>query len=250
MENNGWVKVHRKMLENPLCKSPEWAWVWICLLLMANHEESSFIWNGKAVKLKPGQFLTGRKKIADAAKVSESLVEKILNYLETEQQIKQMKTTKFRVITILNWDTYQNNESKSNNSVTTARQQRDTYKNEKNDKKKKEDTSASADAFTQFWDAYPKKELKKKTEELWKTKKLDSHLPEILRFVVSAKNTDRWKKGYIKAPPVFLRGECWNDDLTSYNDSKVPLKKIDNVWHASNNTQMSEFIKSKTQTQP
>ena len=80
------------------------------------------------------------------------------------------------------------------------------------------DMSASADAFNQFWKVYPKKELKKKTEKIWKSKKLDSFLQEILSFIEKAKNTDRWKKGYIKQPPTFLNGECWNDDISAYND--------------------------------
>lgn len=78
--------------------------------------------------------------------------------------------------------------------------------------------SASADEFNQFWNEYPKKELKKKTQEIWKRKKLDHNLPEIINFIERAKQTDRWKKGFIKQPPVFLNGECWNDDLTTYND--------------------------------
>lgn len=72
--------------------------------------------------------------------------------------------------------------------------------------------------FEDFWKEYPKKELKKKAMDIWVSKKLDSSLKEILEFIALAKNTDRWKKGFIKAPPVFLRGECWNDDLSAYND--------------------------------
>jgi hypothetical protein len=82
-----------------------------------------------------------------------------------------------------------------------------------------ESMSAKADAFNQFWLEYPKKELKKKTLEIWNRKKLDSSLEVILDFISSAKNTDRWKKGFIKQPPVFLNGECWNDDLSSYKDN-------------------------------
>lgn len=90
-----------------------------------------------------------------------------------------------------------------------------------------EDMSDKSDAFSQFWDKYPKKELKKKTLEIWKRKKLDSRLGEILAFIEKASLTDRWKKGFVKQPPVFLNGECWNDDLTSYGDKKglqVPLE--------------------------
>lgn len=80
--------------------------------------------------------------------------------------------------------------------------------------------SAFADAFDSFWSKYPKKELKKKAREIWMRKKLDSSLDKILSFIEKAKNTDRWKKGFIKQPPVFLNGECWDDDLSSYGDIK------------------------------
>lgn len=78
--------------------------------------------------------------------------------------------------------------------------------------------SVITDAFNQFWNSYPKKELKKKSEEIWKRKKLDNKLTDILDFIEKAKQTDRWKKGFIKQPPAFLNGECWNDDLSNYND--------------------------------
>lgn len=72
--------------------------------------------------------------------------------------------------------------------------------------------------FELFWKEYPKKELKKRATEIWARKKFGKDLPQILEFIKKAKNTDRWKKGYIKQPPAFLNGECWNDDLSGYND--------------------------------
>lgn len=88
--------------------------------------------------------------------------------------------------------------------------------------------STDVDSFTQFWSVYPKKELKKKTQEIWYRKNLGSKLEDILSFIEKAKNTDRWKKGYVKQPPVFLNGECWNDDLSSYNDINNRPKLLQN----------------------
>ena len=88
-----------------------------------------------------------------------------------------------------------------------------------NSEEKPEPLSGTPDAsFEDFWKAYPKKELKKKTVEIWKRRKLGEFLPEILAFIEKAKKTDRWKRGMIKQPPVFLNGDCWNDDLAGYND--------------------------------
>lgn len=179
MEKNdklGWVKIHRKLLENPLCKSPQWGWVWICLLLMANHEDTSFIWNGEKINLKSGEFLTGRKKLASIAGVSEGLIEKILNYLEMEQQIRQQKSTKWRIITILNWDKYQERDSKSNNSVTTTRQQRDTYKNEKNEKKLNTIPSSKEE---EKCNTNPMRMADFKPEWMKRPNRSESHLPSL-----------------------------------------------------------------------
>jgi hypothetical protein len=141
--NNGWIKLHRKLLDNPLKNKPAWAWLWIVLLLLANHDEKdSFIWNNKKINLEQGQFITGRKKLNEITGIPETTIERILNYLESEHQIGQQKTKKYRLITIVKWKDYQKSDNKSDNRRTTDGQQTDTFKNVKKDKNdKKENTS-------------------------------------------------------------------------------------------------------------
>lgn len=135
----GWIKLHRKLLQNPLSDRPLWFSVWIHLLLLASHEETSFIWNGEKKIIHAGEFVTGRKKLAKICGVSPGSVEDCLKYLERQQQIQQQKTNKFRLIKIRNWIQYQNSDSESNNRKTTERQQKDTIKNVKNVKNDTED---------------------------------------------------------------------------------------------------------------
>jgi hypothetical protein len=141
VENNGWVKIHRRLLKNAITNKPDYFSLWIHLLLMANHEPTSFIWNNKKQTLNSGQLLTGRKVLSRETGITESQVYKILEYLEKEQQIEQQKTTKYTVITIVKWDTYQKKEQQkeqqSNNRGTTERQQSNTYENVKKDKNDK-----------------------------------------------------------------------------------------------------------------
>jgi hypothetical protein len=80
--------------------------------------------------------------------------------------------------------------------------------------------------FDVFWNQYPKKTDKVKCNEIWKRKKLDSKLTEILEFIEQAKETDRWRKGFIKGPLVFLRNESWQDDLNAYNDYQQESMEI------------------------
>lgn len=137
--NDGFVKIYRKMLDNPVvCKDNDYFRVWIYLLLNAMHKESSVMFNGEKITLNPGQLITGRKLISGKCKVSESKVHRILKAFENEQQIKQQTTNKNRLITILNWHKYQFNEQQTeqqmNNNRTTNEQQVNTNKNVKNDK--------------------------------------------------------------------------------------------------------------------
>ena len=132
----GWISIHRTLLDDPIISKPNYLSVWVVLLLLANHEEHTFIWDNKKQICKRGQVLTGRKKLAQQTGVKETTLENILKYLENEQQIGQQKTTKFRLITIKNYDKYQDkrhqNGQQSDNRVTTNGQQSDTINNDNN----------------------------------------------------------------------------------------------------------------------
>jgi hypothetical protein len=140
--NAGWIMLHRTLLDNALARRPAYCHLWVHLLLRACHKEISFIWNERCLRLGPGQLLTGRKQLSQQTGIPEGTVEKILRYLETEQQVEQQSTAKFRIITIKNWALYQTppaGEQQRDNSVTAEQQQRDTYdkkKNEKNEEKR------------------------------------------------------------------------------------------------------------------
>ena len=136
MGNSGWIKLHRQLLDNPISTRANWAWLWITLLLLANHEEKKIIWNGKEVMLSPGSFLTGRKALSKQTGIPQTTIERALTFFEEiGHQIGQQKTKKFRIITILNWGKYQIADIKADNKRTTNGQQTDTDKKYKKLKK-------------------------------------------------------------------------------------------------------------------
>lgn len=132
----GWIKIHRKILENPIvCKDTDTFSIWMYLLLNATHKEIDMVFKGKRITLKPGQLITGRKVIAKQFDISESKVQRILKAFEIEQQIEQQTSRQNRLISIVNWDYYQQteqqNEQQMNNKRTTSEQQVNTNKNER-----------------------------------------------------------------------------------------------------------------------
>ena len=141
--SDGWVKLHRSTLENPVvCKDAEHIAVWVYLLLKATHKEKEMIFSGEKITLKPGQLITGRKKISEYCKVNESKVQRILKSFENEHQIEQQTANKNRLITVVNWDKYQSSEQQFeqqvNNNRTTTEQQLNTNKKERNKECKKD----------------------------------------------------------------------------------------------------------------
>lgn len=104
----GWIKLHRKMLDNPIVmKDADHLAVWVYLLLHATHKEYPALFRGKKIVLQPGELITGRKSIADALCIDEFKVYRVLNDLKEEHQIAQQTGNKNSVISIVNWDFYQ-----------------------------------------------------------------------------------------------------------------------------------------------
>lgn len=141
-EKNGWIKLHRKMQDNPIImKDADHLAIWVYLLLNATHAEYPALFKGQKIMLQPGQLITGRKSIAEQLKINESKVTRVLNAFESEQQIEQQTSNKNRLISLLNWDLYQfleqTTEQQVNNNRTTTEQQVNTNKNVKNIKNDK-----------------------------------------------------------------------------------------------------------------
>ena len=141
--NNGWIKLHRKLLDNPVVmKDSDHLAVWIYLLLNASHTEYPVLFGGKKISLKAGQLITGRKSIASTLGISESKVRRVLDLFEIDQQIDRQRSNKNSLVSILNWDKYQifdqQIDQQATNKRPTTDQQVTTNKNNKNIKNIKE----------------------------------------------------------------------------------------------------------------
>ena len=87
---NGWIKIHRKLKENGFYKNSKYVHLWLHILLKANHKNKEIMWNGQLVKIKPGQFITGRKVLAEETGISGTTIERILKCFESGHQIRMM----------------------------------------------------------------------------------------------------------------------------------------------------------------
>lgn len=140
----GYIKMYRSILDNPIvCKDSEVFSIWCYLLLEATHDGYETLFGNQRITVKKGQLVTSRKSIANKFNINESKVERTFILFKNEQMIEQQSSTKNRLITILNWDKFQNkeqrNEHHSNNNRTTSEQQVNTNNNDKNVNNEKND---------------------------------------------------------------------------------------------------------------
>ena len=108
---NGWIKLYRCLLDDPLwqCSTSEQKVILVTLLLMANHAERKWEWQGRPYVCRPGQMITSLNSIRE--KVGEDIsIKKIRTALlrfEKMGFLTNVSTKHNRLITICNWELYQ-----------------------------------------------------------------------------------------------------------------------------------------------
>lgn len=126
----GWIKFHRKTLDNPIVmKDSAHFAVWSYLLLNATHTELPAMFKGKRIVLQPGQLITGCISISDKLKLNESKVRRVLNDFQNDGQIDRQTSNKNSLISILNWEMYQ--KSDEQNAIQNDKQVTDNRRTEK-----------------------------------------------------------------------------------------------------------------------
>lgn len=137
----GWIKVHRKILQWQWITSPNHVALMAAILLRANFKETKW----RKITISPGQLLTGRKQLSIWTGLSEQQVRTTLRDLINSKEITSKSFSKFSVITITNWSKYQQDQGastsrapqQSTSNQPAINQQITTSKNAKKVKKEK-----------------------------------------------------------------------------------------------------------------
>jgi len=140
-----------------------------------------------------------------------------------------MKATHGIIITICNYDEYQDPKNYEGNSEGTTKEQRrksrgnNIYKNDKNDKK-----NIYTPNFSIFWKEYPKKEGKgaafKSYNNILEPKPT---LKQILDSVQVYKRTEQWRnKQFIPHPATWLNQRRWEDEIEPVNNKPLSQKEV------------------------
>lgn len=140
---NGWIKLHRKILDWEWFTSPSTLQLFIYLLLRANKEDKK--WRG--ILIKRGQLVTSVATISEETKLSTQQVRTSLNRLKSTNEITSKTTNRFTLVTVCKYESYQLYEEAeqqtkqqalqqtNNKQITNKQQQLKNNKNIRNNKK-------------------------------------------------------------------------------------------------------------------
>lgn len=110
----GFIVLHRKMLDWEWYDDTNMVRLWLHLLLMANFREKS--WHGQ--KIKRGQLVTGREELANQTGLSVQQVRTCLDRLINCGCITKKTTNRYTLITIAKYSKYQDVPEKNNQLST------------------------------------------------------------------------------------------------------------------------------------
>lgn len=141
---NGWIKIHRKMMEHWIYQNSHYFHWWTDLLMNANFEDKKILIKGNLYDCKRGQSLYSLDTWAKRWKVDKSKVRRFLQLLQNDGMIVIENVSVSTRITICKYECYQDERNADETEVKRKRNADETQmtptkelkkdKNEKNEK--------------------------------------------------------------------------------------------------------------------
>ncbi|MCP4116591.1 MAG: hypothetical protein GY737_14520 [Desulfobacteraceae bacterium] len=244
MDRDGWISLHRKLLEKPiwLNSTPEQRSVLIAVLLMVNHEPKQWEWKGQQFTARPGQTITSLESIRKAAGKGISIqnVRSSLKRFKKLDFLTYEATKTGRLISIINWDSYQGVQHRTQHRAQQRPNKGPTTNNNDNNeinkkpsskssfegdgfevyktKKKRDLTGKRLISFLRFWDTFGYKSGKAEAADAWfDIPELTDSLVDRICNAARIENQNRAElKSQGRAPKMaegWISGQRWEDEV-------------------------------------
>ena len=113
----GHVKLWRKSIDSGLLQNANLWTFWSWCLLKATWKNRECVINLQPVSLEPGQFIFGREAASKELKMSEQIIRTCVQKLKNMKNLTIKSTSRYSIITIMNWDIYQCNQPADNQQI-------------------------------------------------------------------------------------------------------------------------------------
>lgn len=240
-DDKGWIKIHRELLDKPIWQlsTPEQKSILITLLLMANHREKKWEWNGTQFACQPGQFVTSLDKIAEksGAGISVKNVRTAIARFEKLGFLANESAKTGRLITIVNWGNYQLLDKEGGKETgkdlaktgQTPGKHLATNKNDKNVENEKKKYIYSVD-FESFWKCYPRHVGKAKAYRNYQTRIKEGYgiddLKQAAENYAAACARNKTEEKFIQHAATFLGPDRPLDDYLEMVENTAVFEKV------------------------
>ena len=238
MGHDGWVKIHRRLLDHPVWTSGPFSrgQAWIDLILLTNHKPGHIRKQGARIELCRGDCGWSEVELGKRWGWSRGKVRRFLDELENDKMLSKKRynerDTRTCSLTITNYTQFQGNEDGDGTgdgtgdgqaTVQATDRRRYKNKNEKNVKNEKKEPETGIDPeFIQFWTAYPRKLKKADALKAWQRAMRKPPIDYILEQLEKWKASGDWTKEggrYVPHPTTWINGERWNDEPYGYGST-------------------------------
>lgn len=207
MKNNqqGWIKLHRSILEWEWYDEPNTIRLFIHLLLKANHKPKKY----RGVLIEYGQVMTGQELLAKEIKLTRSKIRLALDNLKTTNEITINSSPQGTIIQIVNYQNYQITTSEKTTEQPKDNQRTTTNKNDNNEK----------ETYRSFEHLKISNEEFSRLESRWTKKQID----QVLDSIENYKNNTNYKS-------LSLTAKNWL--MKDYPEKKKKLAPVKH-WNQS-----------------
>lgn len=123
MASAGWIRLHRKILDNPIWPSGR-AYTkleaFLDILLRTNYEPGKARFGGAVFEVKRGELVTSEGKLAERWQWSRGKVRRFLDELRMEQVCLKNGSSKYTTLSLINYEFLQGNDRASSTGDGTA----------------------------------------------------------------------------------------------------------------------------------
>lgn len=117
---NGWICLHRSLMDHWAYSNPVALKAWIYILLTANHKASKVLFDGDLLTVNKGQFLTSVRKFADKVGCTRRKAENLLELFEKDEMITRQRYKRGTLLTIVNYSVYQDRRDSDDATESTS----------------------------------------------------------------------------------------------------------------------------------
>ena len=151
---NGWIKLHKSIMDHWLWGDPVVIKAWLDLLLSVNYMDKKVLFNGRLITVKKGQIITSIRKLTERWGCTRRKANNIITMFAEDGMIDIKRDKGGTLLTIVNYSIYQDVRDTDSTTESTTQDttqgttQSTQHKNIKNYKEYKNNREGKSRAFT------------------------------------------------------------------------------------------------------